>query len=103
MKMTVKGKPSKAGHNLKHIRIEMSKNGGATVHRMMQGTKDSPFPQEENMGSHSSGEEALHHAGQLMGADVQLGDHDAGAAEEAAEVPPMKGEKPKDMKERVGR
>jgi hypothetical protein len=84
MKMTVKAKSHKPKHNLQHARISFAKNGGATVHTRENPSEGKPYPDEQESGAFNSPEEALHHVGKMVGADVVLGDPDADAAEDMA-------------------
>lgn len=95
MKMRAKKKFPHAG-KLKHVRIEVDAppGKGASVHKTMHPSEGNEYPAEEQSGSFSTKEEALHHAGKMMGADVAMeppvGEtnvaQNAGDAEEAAKV-----------------
>lgn len=72
----LKSKPHPKAGKLKHVRIEMADNGGATVHTLHHGKDMHDYQSEAQAGAYGSKEEALHAAAKHMGAKVEMSDDD---------------------------
>lgn len=77
----LKSKKHPHAGKLKHVRIEMADNGGATVHTMHHPATMHEYPNEVQAGAYGSKEEALHAAGKHMGVNMDMSDED-GASDE---------------------
>ena len=91
MKFKVKEKPKPAHSDVRHVKISLADNGGADVHVQHQPKEHEMYAPEQHSGSFSTKEEALHHAGGLMGANTELEEAGETPEQEAAEeVAPKK-------------
>lgn len=73
----LKSKKHPHAGKLKHVRIEMADNGGATVHTMHHPATMHEYPNEVQSGAYGSKEEALHAAAKHMGVDANMDDDGA--------------------------
>lgn len=73
----LKSKKHPHAGKLKHVRIEVADNGGATVHTMHHPATMHEYPNEVQAGAYGSKEEALHAAAKHMGVDASMSEDGA--------------------------
>lgn len=78
----LKSKAHPQAGKLKHVRIEMADNGGATVHAAHHGKTVHDYAEEKNVGAYGTQEEALHAAGKHMGVNCDLENEGSEASDE---------------------